>query len=69
MKTETTLNFTASQLQQLKSIVDTIGWSTRNEDGKIETYVAENRQIFARELAGVLNRMEEAAIVGTSHTS
>jgi len=69
MKTETTLNFTASQLQQLKSIVDTIGWSTRDEDGKISTYVAENRQLFARELASVLGRMEEAAIVGTAHTN
>jgi len=69
MKTETTLNFTASQLQQLKSIIDSVGWATRNDDGKFELYVPDNRQMFARELANVLGRMEEAAIVGTSHTN
>ena len=66
MKTETTLNFTASQLEQLKRLVDTIGWSTRDDEtGKISTYVSETNVTFARDLAGVLNRMDEVAIVGT----
>jgi hypothetical protein len=67
MKTETTLNFTAEQLNELKRIVDTVGWSTRNEEtGHIDTYVSENRVKFAKDLAGVLGRMDTAAIVGTS---
>ena len=67
MKTETTLNFTAEQLNELKRIVDTIGWSTRNEEtGHIDTYVSETRVKFAKDLAGVLGRMDTAAIVGTS---
>ena len=67
MKTETTLNFTAEQLNELKRIVDTIGWSTRDEkSGHIDTYVSPNRVKFAQELAGVLGRMEKAALVGTS---
>ena len=67
MKTETTLNFTAEQLNELKRIVDTIGWSTRDEKtGHIDAYVSENRIKFAKDLAGVLNRMDTAAIVGTS---
>ena len=32
MKTETTLNFTAEQLNELKRIVDTVGWATRNDE-------------------------------------
>jgi hypothetical protein len=69
MKTETTLNFTAEQLNELKRIVDTIGWSTRNEEtGHIDTYVSENRVKFAKDLAGILGRMDTAAIVGTSET-
>jgi len=67
MKTETTLNFTAEQLNELKRIVDTIGWSTRDEKtGHIDTYVTESRVKFAKDLAGVLNRMDTAAIVGSS---
>lgn len=67
MKTETTLNFTAEQLNELKRIVDTVGWSTRNEEtGHIDTYVSENRVKFAKDLAGILGRMDTAAIVGTS---
>jgi len=67
MKTETTLNFTAEQLNELKRIVDTMGWSTRDEKtGHIDAYVSENRIKFAKDLAGVLNRMDTAAIVGTS---
>ena len=67
MKTETTLNFTADQLRELKLIVDTIGWTTRNsETGHIDTFVPESRVKFAKDLAGVLGRMETAAIVGTS---
>ena len=67
MKTETTLNFTAEQLNELKRIVDTVGWSTRDEEtGHINTYVSENRVKFAKDLAGILGRMDTAAIVGTS---
>ena len=67
MKTETTLNFTAEQLTQLKRIVDTVGWSTRDEKtGHIDAYVSEDRAKFAKDLAGILGRMETAAIVGTS---
>jgi len=67
MKTETTLNFTDAQLNELKRIVDTIGWSTRDEKtGHIDTYVSQSRVKFAQDLAGVLNRMETAALVGTS---
>ena len=69
MKTETTLNFTPAQLQELKRLVDTIGWSTRDEDGKISPFISENRQQFARNLAGVLNNMEQLALVGTSDVS
>jgi hypothetical protein len=66
MKTETTLNFTPAQLQELKRLVDVIGWSTRNDEtGHIDTYVSESRVQFARNLAGVLNRMETLALVGT----
>jgi hypothetical protein len=67
MKTETTLNFTAEQLNELKRIVDTVGWSTRDpESGHIDTYVSEQRVKFAKDLAGILGRMDTAAIVGTS---
>ena len=67
MKTETTLNFTAEQLNELKRIVDTIGWAVRNEEtGHIDAYVSEQRIQFAKQLAGVLGRMDTAAIVGTS---
>jgi hypothetical protein len=67
MKTETTLNFTPAQLQELKRLVDVVGWSTRNDEtGHIDTYVSESRVQFARNLAGVLNRMDSAALVGTS---
>lgn len=69
MKTETTLNFTPDQLQELKRLVDLVAWSTRNDDGKIEPYVSENRVQFARNLANVLNRMESCAIVGTRDES
>jgi len=67
MKTETTLNFTDAQLNELKRIVDTVGWSTRDEKtGHIDTYVSPQRVKFAQDLAGILGRMETAAIVGTS---
>jgi hypothetical protein len=67
MKTETTLNFTAEQLNELKRIVDTVGWATRDEkSGHIDAYVSETRVKFAKDLAGVLGRMDTAAIVGTS---
>lgn len=67
MKTETTLNFTAEQLNELKRIVDTVGWATRDEkSGHIDAYVSENRVKFAKDLAGVLGRMDTAAIVGSS---
>lgn len=66
MKTETTINFTASQLEQLKRIIDTVGWSTRDaETGRIDTYISETNVIFARDLAGVLNRMDQVALTGT----
>ena len=67
MKTQTTLNFTAEQLNELKRIVDTVGWATRDEkSGHIDAYVSENRVKFAKDLAGLLGRMDTAAIVGTS---
>ena len=67
MKTETTLNFTAEQLTELKRIVDTVGWTTRDDKtGHIDAYVSETRVKFARDLAGVLGRMDTAAIVGKS---
>ena len=67
MKTETTLNFTDAQLMELKRIVDTVGWSTRDEKtGHIDTYVSPQRVKFAQDLAGVLGRMDTAAIVGKS---
>jgi len=67
MKTETTLNFTAEQLNELKRIVDTVGWATRNDEtGHIDAYVSEQRVQFAKQLAGLLGRMDTAAIVGTS---
>jgi len=67
MKTQTTLNFTAEQLNELKRIVDTVGWSTRDEKtGHIDAYVSEQRVKFAKDLAGLLGRMDTAAIVGSS---
>lgn len=67
MKTETTLNFTAEQLNELKRIVDTVGWATRNDEtGHIDAYVSETRVKFAKDLAGILGRMDTAAIVGKS---
>jgi len=67
MKTETTLNFTPAQLNELKRVLDTIGWATRNDEtGHIDTYVSEDRVRFARNLAGIVNRMETAALVGTT---
>jgi len=67
MKTQTTLNFTAEQLNELKRIVDTVGWATRDEkSGHIDAYVSEQRVKFAKDLAGVLGRMDTAAIVGSS---
>jgi hypothetical protein len=66
MKTQTTLNFTASQLEQLKRIIDTVGWTTRDDEtGKISTYISEHNVKFARDLAGILNRMDEVALTGT----
>ena len=69
MKTETTLNFTPAQLQELKRLVDLVGWSSQDEDGRINPYVSPDRVQFARNLAGVLNRMETCALVGTSDAS
>ena len=69
MKTETTLNFTPAQVQELKRLVDTVGWSTQDEDGRINPYVSPDRIQFARNLAGVLNRMETLALVGTKDES
>jgi len=69
MKTETTLNFTPAQLAELKRLVDQVGWATRDDDKKISTYVSDERIQFARNLAGVLNRMETLALVGTSDVS
>jgi len=70
MKTETTLNFTEAQLNELKRLVDTIGWSTRDDEtGHINTYVSEDRVRFARNLAGILNKMDTVAMIGTSDTS
>lgn len=67
MKTETTLNFTGEQLNELKRIVDTVGWSTRDDKtGHIDVYISETRIKFAQDLAGILGRMDTAAIVGTS---
>jgi hypothetical protein len=69
MKTQTTLNFTGEQLNELKRIVDTVGWSTRDEKtGHIDVYISETRIKFAKDLAGILGRMDTAAIVGTSET-
>ena len=66
MKTQTTLNFTASQLEELKRIVDTIGWGAYDENAnKIDAYVSPHRRQFAQELAGVLGRMDEVALTGT----
>ena len=65
MNTQTTINFTASQLEQLRRILDTIGWgSYDNETHKIDAYVSEDRRLFAQELSGLLNRMDQCAIVG-----
>ena len=70
MKTETTLNFTPAQLNELKRVLDTIGWSTRDDEtGHINTYVSEDRVRFARNLSGIVNRMESAALVGTTEES
>ena len=69
MKTETTLNFTPAQLAELKRLVDLVGWSSQDDDGRINPYVSPDRVKFARDLAGVLNRMETAALVGTSDAS
>lgn len=69
MKTETTLNFTPAQLAELKRLVDMIGWSTQDEDGRINPFVSPDRQQFARNLAGVLNRMETLALKGTRDES
>lgn len=66
MKTETTLNFTPAQLAELKRLVDQVGWANRDDDNKISTYVSDERMIFARNLANVLNKMETLALVGTS---
>lgn len=66
MKTETTLNFTPAQLAELKRLVDQVGWANRDDDNKISTYVSDERMLFARNLAGVLNKMETLALVGTS---
>jgi hypothetical protein len=69
MKTQTTLNFTGEQLNELKRIVDTVGWSTRDEKtGHIDVYISETRIKFVKDLAGILGRMDTAAIVGTSET-
>ena len=65
MNTQTTINFTASQLEELKRIVDTIGWGTYNEEErKIDAYVSEHRRQFAQELAHLLGRMDSCAITG-----
>ena len=65
MNTQTTVNFTASQLEELKRIVDTIGWGTYDDtDHKIDAYVSQNRRLFAQELSSLLGRMDSAAIVG-----
>lgn len=70
MKTETTLNFTDAQLNELKRLVDVVGWSTRNDEtGHIDTYVSEDRVRFARQLAGILNQMDALALVGTKETN
>jgi len=70
MKTETTLNFTDAQLNELKRLVDVVGWSTRNDEtGHIDTYVSEDRVRFARNLAGVLSNMDSLALIGTKDTS
>lgn len=69
MKTETTLNFTPAQIDELKRLVDTVGWSSQDEDGRINPYVSPDRVRFARNLAGVLNRMETLALVGTKDES
>jgi len=67
MKTETTLNFTPAQLNELKRVLDTVGWATRNDEtGHIDCYVSEDRVRFARNLSGIVNRMESAALVGTT---
>ena len=66
MKTQTTINFTASQLEQLKRIIDTVGWCVRNQEtGHIDAYVSEHNITFARDLANVLGRMDEVALTGT----
>ena len=65
MNTQTTINFTASQLEELKRIVDTVGWGTYDaETRKIDAYVSDNRRQFAQELAHLLGRMDSAAIIG-----
>lgn len=65
MNTQTTINFTASQLEELKRIVDTIGWGTYNDDEKtISAYVSDNRRMFAQELSHLLGRMDQCAITG-----
>lgn len=65
MNTQTTVNFTASQLEQLKRIVDTVGWGTYdNEAHKIDAYVSQDRRLFAQELSSLLGRMDSCAIVG-----
>ena len=70
MKPETTLNFTDAQLNELKRLVDVVGWSTRNDEtGHIDTCVSEDRVRFARQLAGILNQMDALALVGTKETN
>jgi len=65
MNTQTTINFTASQLEELKRIVDTVGWGTYDDEAhKIDAYVSQNRRLFAQELSHLLGRMDSCAITG-----
>ncbi len=65
MKTTTTINFTASQITEIKGMMSSFGWSTRDEGtNQISCYVSEDRMKFARDLSKALDRVETVAIDG-----
>ena len=65
MKTTTTINFSPAQIQTLKSLVSSYGWSTRDPGtSQITTYVSDDSLKFARDLSKALDRVETFAIHG-----
>ena len=65
MKTTTTINFSAAQIIEIKGMMSSFGWSTRDEGtNQITCYVSEDRMKFARDLSKALDRVETFAIHG-----